>query len=346
MSLNGNGKLLAGSTGKVKLMTALVEIRDLKKYFPTGRGLFRRSKEMVRAVDGVTFDIEKGSTLGLVGESGCGKTTLGRLCLRLLEPTAGKVFFNGHELSNLDDRSMRELRRRMQIVFQDPLASLNPRKTVHQIVAAPYLIHKTIKRDEIDGKVAELLDLVGLAPAQLFIDRYPHELSGGQRQRVGVARAIALDPDFIVADEPVASLDMSIRAQILILLKKLKKRLGLTSLFITHDLSVVRSMADNVAVMYVGKIVELAEVTELYENPLHPYTKAILAATPIPNPRKARQQKKTILSGDPPSPINPPEGCRFHTRCPEGRSDCSKTEPDLTEVKKDHFVACHRYTGK
>jgi oligopeptide/dipeptide ABC transporter ATP-binding protein len=285
------------------------------------------------------MDIEEHSTLGLVGESGCGKSTLGKLCLGLLEPTAGTVVIQGHPIFDLSKEDLRTLRQKMQMIFQDPFASLNPRKTLRRILSEPYFIHKTIRQDEIEGKVIELLELVGLEPPELYIDRYPHELSGGQRQRVGVARAIALRPDFIVADEPVASLDMSVRAQILILLKQLQKDLSLTILFVTHDLSVLRSVADHVAVMYLGRIVELARATALYESPIHPYTRAILSATPIANPRLTRAKRRIILEGDVPSPVDPPPGCRFHPRCPQARLECSRADPDLFQVEREHFVA-------
>jgi oligopeptide/dipeptide ABC transporter ATP-binding protein len=324
-------------------MSTLIEVKGLKKYFPVETGLlsFRKEKKALHAVDGINFNIQDKETLGLVGESGCGKTTTGKLMLRLLEPTAGTVRFKGIDIFQLRKEELRRLRREMQIIFQDPASCLNPRKTVRQILSDPFLIHKTIKKDEVESRLMKLLDMVGLSPPNLYIERYPHEFSGGQRQRIGIARAIALNPKFIVADEPVSSLDVSIRAQILTLIKEIRK-LGIAYLFITHDLAVVRSIADRVAVMYLGKIVELSEVKELYETPLHPYTRALLSATPVPQPEKASNRERIILKGDMPSPINPPNGCRFHTRCPLAKSNCGEIEPDYVEIKKGHFVACNR----
>jgi oligopeptide/dipeptide ABC transporter ATP-binding protein len=320
-------------------MCAFIEIRNLTKHFPVSKGFLTKARDFVHAVDDVNLDITRKRTLGLVGESGCGKTTLGKLCLALLEPTSGTVSLEGRNIFKLRGRDLRELRQRAQIIFQDPFASLNPRKRLRQILSKPYVIHHIISKDEIENRVLELLEDVGLEPPNLYIDRYPHELSGGQRQRVGIARAISLNPEFIVADEPVASLDISVRAQILLLIKALKDKIGLTLLFITHDLSVVRSIANEVAVMYLGKVVELAEVKELYDNPLHPYTKALLLATPVPNPKRARIKKRILLKGDVPSPINPPTGCRFRTRCPQAKSVCATIEPDL-EARNGHLVSC------
>lgn len=322
-------------------MSRLVEVEGLKKYFPMREGIFAKEKDVVRAVDEVSFTIDEGETLALVGESGCGKTTLGRLLLRLLEPTSGTVRFQGANIFELDRKVMQELRREMQIIFQDPIASLNPRKTVRHILSQPYTLHDTVGRDELETKVFELLELVGLTPPHLYVDRYPQEFSGGQRQRIGIARAMALRPRFIVADEPVSALDVSVRAQILNLMSSLQEKFGLTYLFTTHDLAVVRSVSRRVAVMYLGKFVELAEVNELYNCPLHPYTKALFSATPVPDPKRTRSRRKIILAGDVPSPINPPAGCRFNTRCTHAREICKKTDPPLEELRDGHLVACH-----
>lgn len=322
-------------------MSALVEVEDLKKYFPVKTRLFRREKKVVHAVDGVSFHIRDRENLGLVGESGCGKTTIAKLVLRLIEPTSGTVRYNGQNIFRLNAPQMRKLRREMQIVFQDPFASLNPRKTVRQILSKPYLTHKIVEKVEVDRKVLELLEIGGFSPPDSYIDRYPHEFSGGQRQRIGILRAIAVHPRFVVADEPVSALDLSIRAQILNLMRELQKKFALSYLFITHDLAVVRSICDRVAVMYLGKIVELAEVNELFQNPLHPYTKAIISATPIPDPEACRSRTKLLSKGDVPSPIDLPSGCRFHTRCPLAKSKCSNLEPELFKATNDHFVACH-----
>ncbi|MCW5968474.1 MAG: dipeptide ABC transporter ATP-binding protein [Blastocatellales bacterium] len=312
----------------------LIEIRDLTKHFPASRGA------VVRAVDGVTFSIRRGETLGLVGESGCGKTTIGRCLLRLIEPTSGAISFDNRDLLALGRGELRRLRRRMQIIFQDPYSSLNPRMKVGAIIGEPLSIHESLTRQQRRDRVAELLTLVGLAPD--YVNRYPHEFSGGQRQRIGIARAIALKPDFIVADEPVSALDVSVQAQIVNLMQDLQSQFGLTYLFISHGLAVVEHISTRVGVMYLGKLVELAPAAEIYSNPLHPYTQALLAASPAPDPDAARAQKaaRVRLAGDAPTPLNPPSGCRFHTRCPAAIEACRKEEPPLVEVSPGHWAAC------
>lgn len=317
----------------------LLEVTHLTKHF-TARGLFQRKVDVVHAVDDVSLTVDSDETLALVGESGCGKTTVTKLILRLLEPTAGDIFFDGIDL--LESDGGQATRRRMQMIFQNPLSSLNPRKNVRSILSQPFLIHNICRKDEIESRVSELLALVEMSPPELYLERYPHELSGGQRQRVCIARAVALHPDFIAADEPVSALDMSVRAQILNLIKRLKQQSHLAMLFVTHDLAVVRSMADRVAVMYLGKIVEASPSEDLFDRPMHPYTQALLSVTPIPNPRIARTREKIILKGDPPSPINLPVGCRFQERCPTRKcSDCRDNQPQLIERDSGHFVACH-----
>jgi oligopeptide transport system ATP-binding protein len=316
----------------------LLIVRDLKKYFPVHRGVLARTVANVKAVDGVTFAISKGETLGLVGESGSGKTTVGRCILRLIEPTSGEVIFDGTNVLDLNANDMRRMRRNMQIVFQDPYASLNPRMTVGAIVAEPLIIHGGMNGSERDEKVAQLLTKVGLQPD--YHRRYPHEFSGGQRQRVGVARALATNPQFLVLDEPVSALDVSVQAQVVNLLQDLQDELGLTYLFIAHDLSVVEHISTRVAVMYLGKIMELAGRRELYDDPLHPYTKALLSAAPIPDP--TLKKKRILLKGDIPTPLNPPSGCVFHTRCPIAQFPICATEvPPLIEHKPAQFAACH-----
>jgi oligopeptide transport system ATP-binding protein len=314
--------------------TDLVEIKDLKKYFSASRG------QVVRAVDGVSFNIRRGETLGIVGESGCGKTTIGRCLLRLIEPTSGEVRFDGGDLLALGRRDLRRLRRRMQIIFQDPYSSLNPRMKVGAIIGEPLAVHEKLSRSDERARIAELLELVGLAPE--YANRYPHEFSGGQRQRIGIARALALNPDFIVADEPVSALDVSVQAQIVNLLQELQERLGLTYLFISHGLAVVEHISTRVGVMYLGKLVELAPAVEIYRRPLHPYTQALLAASPVPDPslRGARAEKRVRLTGDVPTPLDPPAGCRFHTRCPHATEQCRQAEPPLVEVAPGHWAAC------
>jgi len=321
---------------------SILEVRGLKKYFPIYSGLFaQRVEGWVRAVDDVSFSIRRGETLGLVGESGCGKTTTGRCILQLDRPTAGEVLFEGQNLARMADAALRPLRRQMQIVFQDPYSSLNPRMTIGQILSEPIRVHR-ISPDgrRYEDRVAELLSVVGLNP--LMAGRYPHELSGGQRQRVGIARALALEPKFIVCDEPISALDVSIQAQILNLLEELQERFGLTYLFIAHDLSVVRHISDRIVVMYLGKVVEIADRQELYENPLHPYTKALLSAVPIPDPLVEAKRERVVLGGEVPSPLNPPHGCIFHSRCPIAVEECSQRVPEIREVRPNHRAACIR----
>jgi oligopeptide/dipeptide ABC transporter ATP-binding protein len=320
--------------------STLLAVDGLVMHFPLTQGIiFQRKVGAVRAVDGVSFAIRKGETLGLVGESGCGKSTTGRAILQLHRPTAGSVQFEGVELTKLKGEALRRMRRKMQMIFQDPYASLNPRMTVGSIIGEPLEIHGLAKGKEKQQRVEELLRVVGLNP--YFANRYPHEFSGGQRQRIGIARALAVNPSFIVCDEPISALDVSIQAQIINLLEELQDEFGLTYLFIAHDLSVVRHISDRIAVMYLGKIVEVADRLELYENPLHPYTKALLSAVPIPDPAIERKRERIILTGDVPSPVNPPAGCRFHTRCPLADTICREQEPEFREVTPGHWAACH-----
>ena len=318
---------------------ALLEVTDLVKYFPIRRGIFSREVGRVHAVDGVSLRVVKGKTLGLVGESGCGKTTAGKTILKLIEPTGGTIRYAGEDITGLSRRRMKRFRREMQIIFQDPFSSLNPRQTVGAIIAAPLEIHRLAEKSEKADRIAQLLRQVGLPAASMR--RYPHEFSGGQRQRIGIARALAVSPRLIVGDEPVSALDVSIQAQILNLLEDLQEALGLTYVMIAHDLSVIRHISDTIAVMYLGKIVETAESRELYKNPLHPYTAALLAAVPVPDPGRKRQ--RMALKGDVPSPVRPPPGCRFHPRCPRRFGPCDAEEPAFRAVSADHFVACHLY---
>jgi oligopeptide transport system ATP-binding protein len=317
----------------------IVSVRNLKKYFPIMKGVFRRQVGAVRAVDGVSFDIYRGETLGLVGESGSGKSTVGRVMLQLDPATEGEIEFEGIELTVTKGGALRSLRPRMQMIFQDPHASLNPRMTVASIIGEPLTEHNKAKGDDRRNRIEELLSLVGLEPKHA--NRYPHEFSGGQRQRIGIARAIALNPDFIVADEPIAALDVSIQAQVVNLLEDLQDVLGLTYLFISHDLSMVRHIADRVAVMYLGKLMELSDVDGLYNRPKHPYTKALLSAVPVPDPEIEATRRRVILEGDIPSPANPPPGCPFNTRCPVAQDRCSAEVPEWRELESGHWVACH-----
>ena len=321
----------------------LLDVQNLKMHFPITRGIiFQRQVGAIKAVDGLNFTMFKGETLGLVGESGCGKSTTGRAILQLYRPTDGEVFFEGVDITKSKGEDLRKMRRRMQMIFQDPYASLNPRMTVGSIIGEPLEVHNIgSNKKERQERVQELLKTVGLNP--YFVNRYPHEFSGGQRQRIGVARALAVNPAFIVCDEPISALDVSIQAQIINLLEDLQDELGLTYLFIAHDLSVVRHISDRIAVMYLGKIVELADRDELYENPMHPYTQALLSAVPIPDPQIETQRKRIILEGDVPSPANPPKGCNFSTRCPRVMDVCRTEDPPFKEYKPGHFAACYLY---
>jgi oligopeptide/dipeptide ABC transporter ATP-binding protein len=319
----------------------ILEVRDLVKHFEVGGGLFGGPPGVVKAVDGVSFGIRRGETLGLVGESGCGKTTTGRCILQLERPTSGQVIFEGRDLTKLGQVELRAVRRRVQVIFQDPYSSLNPRMTVGQIITEPLGVHGIVpERRAREARMKSLLDRAGLLPAMAL--RYPHELSGGQRQRVGIARALAMEPSLIVCDEPVSALDVSIQAQIINLLEELQAEFGLTYLFVAHDLSVVRHISDRVAVMYLGKIVEITDRKSLYDNPQHPYTKALLSAVPIPDPVVEAGRERTVLGGEVPSPLNPPAGCVFHPRCPIAIDDCRLAVPELREIRPEHRVACIR----
>ena len=316
----------------------LVRVKNLKKYFPIHGGVLGGVIAWVKAVDEISFDIYEGETLGLVGESGSGKTTAGKTILQLYRPTDGEVYFEGKLINNLKGEELRKLRRNMQIIFQDPYGSLNPRMPISEIIGEPLVVHRLIKnRNEMLDRVVEVMELVGLRPE--YLNRYPHEFSGGQRQRIGIARAIILNPKFVVCDEPVSALDVSIQSQVINLLNDLQEKLKLTYLFIAHDLAVIRHMCDRVVVMYLGKVMEIAENQELFENPLHPYTQALLSAVPVPDPEVKKE--RIILKGDIPSPINPPSGCVFHTRCPVAMPICKEVKPELREIKPGHFIACH-----
>ena len=332
-------------SGPAPLEDILLEVEDLKMYFPVTSGIvFQKKVADIKAVDGISFFVRRGETLGLVGESGCGKTTTGRCILQLYKPTAGQVRFEGQELTELTNREMQGMRREMQVIFQDPYSSLNPRMTAGSIIGEPLTVHGLVSgKGEFRDRVADLLQNVGLNP--YMADRFPHEFSGGQRQRIGLARALSVRPKFIVADEPVSALDVSIQAQIINLLEELQTQFSLTYLFIAHDLSVVRHISDRVGVMYLGHLVELADRNDIYVNPIHPYTKALLSAVPIPDPVIDAQRERILLTGEVPSPLNPPSGCVFHTRCPVAIDECSQVIPELREVEPDHWSACIRSDG-
>lgn len=324
-------------------VSEIVRVEHLKKYFPVQKSvleqLFTRKKKSVRAVDDVTFSIKKGEIFTLAGESGCGKTTTGKLIVRLLKPTSGRIYFKGEDITQLKHEKLRLLRRKMQIIFQDPYASLNPRMTIGKAIGHPLEIHGLARGEEKKGKVLEVLQKVGLTPPQQFMNLFPHQLSGGQRQRVALGRSIILEPEFMVADEPVSMIDVSLRTTIIDLMLGFRKELGLTYLFVTHDLAVAKYISDRIAIMYLGKIIEIGSKESLFKNPLHPYTKALLSAIPVPEPKKRREVIE--LEGEVPSAINIPPGCRFSSRCPFKKDECTKTEPELVEAEKDHFVACY-----
>ncbi len=319
----------------------LIELKNFCKHFPQKKKMFAKEERILKAVDDVTLEIRKGETLGLVGESGCGKTTLGRSIIKLYEATSGDIIYNGENITNLSFHEMLSYRKKIQMVFQDPYASLNPRQTVSDIIGEPMRIHKLYPESEIQGKVLEILELVGLNSSHM--SRYPHEFSGGQRQRIGIARALAVKPEFIVCDEPISALDVSIQAQIVNMLEELQEKLGLTYLFIAHDLSMVRHISNRVGIMYLGKLMEISDSDSIYTKPLHPYTQALLSAIPVPDPDMSEKRQRIILEGDIPTPINPPAGCRFKTRCRFVKDICDTVNPELKEVEPGHKVACHLY---
>ncbi|MBI4769489.1 MAG: dipeptide ABC transporter ATP-binding protein [Chloroflexi bacterium] len=340
MTVETLGRAAALTTAGRSPNNALVRVEQLKMHFPIRRGVLQRQVGAVKAVDGVSFDIHKGETLGLVGESGCGKSTTGRVIVQLYRPTAGRVFYEGEDLTALKGEALRRMRRKIQMIFQDPYASLNPRMTVGDIIGEPLMVHGVGTGREREEQVNHLLEVVGLNP--YFAGRFPHEFSGGQRQRIGIARAQALHPSFLVCDEPISALDVSIQAQVVNLLEDLQQEMGLTYLFIAHDLSMVRHISDRVAVMYLGKIIELTDQQALYNNPLHPYTQALLSAVPVPDPVAEERRQRIILTGDVPSPANPPPGCPFNTRCPVVMDLCYQEDPEWREAAPGHWVACHR----
>lgn len=317
----------------------LLEVKNLKKYFKVNKGFIKKNVRYVKAVDDISFKIYKGETLGLVGESGCGKSTTGRTLIRLYDPTDGEIIFDGAEIGQMTEQELKPFRKRIQMIFQDPYASLNTRMTVGDIIGEPLDIHGIASGEERQKRIFDLLERVGLN--RMHADRYPHEFSGGQRQRIGIARALAVNPDFIICDEPISALDVSIQAQVVNMLEDLQNEFGLTYLFIAHDLSMVKHISDRIGVMYLGKMAEIADSNELYEKPLHPYTQALLSAIPIPDPEATRAKQRVILEGDVPSPINPPSGCRFRTRCIHAMPVCAEIEPELKEIETNHFVACH-----
>ena len=319
----------------------LIEVKNLKKYFPVKNEFLGGEKKFVKAVDGVSFNIRKGETFGLVGESGCGKSTLGRSITRLYDITEGDILFEGTNIAKLSKKEMNSFYRKIQTIFQDPYSSLNPNMTVRELVNEPLALHTKLSKDERNKKIKKLLEMVGLSESDM--DKFPYEFSGGQRQRIGVARAISTEPDFILCDEPISALDVSIKAQVVNMLEDLQKELKLTYLFVAHDLSMVKHISDRIGVMYLGKIVEISDSNELYKNPLHPYTKALLSAIPIADPKKAKKSEISLIKGDVPSPIDIPTGCRFHTRCPYATEKCKIVEPEMKEIEKNHFVSCHLY---